>query len=204
MANNTSKSFKNNWAEKHKGLTVIIAVAVLFVVIGIVNVMANGYQSVSQQLAPKSTTASNNSPQSPQPALVVPKYSIVHEVTTKRYDGAVVYYLLIEPVDTNTASFKDTVKAVIKDMVAKKGNKLSLELHDSQASLDVSYKQYGDMSLGRPRNDAENKEEERHFVAAFDGELQTNLYLNQLDFFPAATEQSPVTGQYVGSEEFRP
>lgn len=49
--------------------------------------------------------------------------------------------------------------------------------------LDLHYRQYGDLSLGRVRTPAESELLSRHLVAAFSGALSTDLYPNTLYWF---------------------
>lgn len=130
-------------------------------------------------------------------------YQLVYELSDKRYDGGRDLYVLINPVDLSSDKFKDSVKAIIRDVVSKKGNKISIEIHDKRESLDLSYKQYGDMSLGRVRTQAESDEQEIHYIAVYSGELETGPYINSLSFFPGASKDNSVVGKYVGTLEFR-
>ena len=132
------------------------------------------------------------------------KYTIIHTITTQRYDGGVTYYVLIDPIDLKNDKFKDNIKSIIRDIVKKKGGKITIEFHDKIESLNISYKQYGDMSLKRPRNQREEEIEAVHFIAAFSGQLKTYAYFNTLDFFTVAFSDHPIVGKYGEQIEFNP
>ena len=131
-----------------------------------------------------------------------PKYQILYELSNKRYDGGKNYYVLIDPVDLSSDSFKNDIKTIAKKIVAKKDNKISIEIHDKKATLDLSYKQYGDMSLGRVLNQSELDERAIHLIADYSGDLETNIYLNSLSFFPGAFEDNAKVGKYLETIEF--
>lgn len=131
-----------------------------------------------------------------------PKYQIVYELSNKRYDGGKNYYVLIDPVDLSSDSFKNDIKTIAKKIVTEKGKKISIEIHDKKTTLDLSYKQYGDMSLGRVLNQSELDERAIHLIADFSGDLETNIYLNSLSFFPGAFEDNTKVGKYLETIEF--
>lgn len=131
-----------------------------------------------------------------------PKYQIMYELLNKRYDGGKNYYVLIDPVDLSSDSFKNDIKNIAKKIVTEKGNKISIEIHDKKTTLDLSYKQYGDMSLGRVLNQSELDERAIHLIADFSGNLETNIYLNSLSFFPGAFEDNTKIGRYLETIEF--
>lgn len=116
--------------------------------------------------------------------LPVPPYKVVYSLSNKRYDGGENYYVLTDSVDLNNKDFKEGIKLIVIDMVKKNGAKISIEIHDDVNSLNVSYKEYGDMSLNRPTTDQENKFMSIHHIATFQGDLETGLYLNTLYYFP--------------------
>lgn len=133
-----------------------------------------------------------------------PRYEILHTVKDKRYDGGDEHYVLIDPVDLSTDQFKEDIKVLVRALVKEKGKKQSFEFHDSRESLDISYKQYGDMSLGRPRTSEEDKILAVHYIAAFSGQLETGIYKNTLQFFLATFKDNPDVGKYVETLEFNP
>jgi hypothetical protein len=104
----------------------------------------------------------------PEPTLQEPvQFEVVYTLTTVRFDGGTTLYVLIEPVDLTSSAFKEDVKEVIRTLVAQHGAKTSIEVHDAMTSLEVSYKQYGDLSLGRNRTADEDADQALHCVAAF-------------------------------------
>jgi hypothetical protein len=135
------------------------------------------------------------------PKLATVSYQIVNE-THSRYDGAPTEYVLINPVNLSTTQFKNDVRSGLRDIVRKNGGKISVEIHESAGSLAVSYRQHGDMSLGRTRTSAEDDIEARHFVGAYDGELAPAPSPHDLQWFPAAFTSTPGVGPYVGNEEY--
>lgn len=139
-----------------------------------------------------------------QNKLDILKYQIVYIVENQRADKATCYYILIDEIDLSDNSFKNDIEAIIKDMVNKKGKKLSIEIHDHLKSLEVSYKQYGDKSLGRFRTDEEDKIQERHYIAAFSGELSTGIFFNTLYYFLNVDSVSAEVGKYADIIEFTP
>ncbi len=139
-------------------------------------------------------------------AEVTPKYNykIIHEIG-KRFDGAISYYVLIDPVDAETTEFKDIVHYTVNDLVQTKGNNISVEIYDNKDALDLHYKLYGDMSLDRVLNREEYIFVGNHHVAGFSGELETDLFYNTLYYYPAANvEDNPLVGKYAGAVEFNP
>ena len=116
-------------------------------------------------------------------------YKVVHVLPRQGREDR--YYLLMDPVDLSSAAFKSNVKAIITELVSEHGP-LYIEFHDSLKSLTTSYKQYGDLSLGRNRTAAEDAEQERHYIAQYLGGSD-----HTLSFFPASTSGSPGVGRYV-------
>jgi hypothetical protein len=140
----------------------------------------------------------------PTTAPQVPRYDVVYSLSNKRFDGGKSLYILIDPIDLSNGAFKDTIKQLIRVLVAQNGAKTSIEVHDSRNSLTISYKQYGDLSLGRNRTKQEDEEQALHFVAAFSGDLSTGIYRNTLQFFIAAFSDHPLVGRYVETIDFEP
>lgn len=134
----------------------------------------------------------------------IPQYEVVQTISAHRFDGASQYYVLMDSVDLTNDDFKADVKRIISDMATKNGGKISIEVHDSQESLDLSYKQYGDLSLKRTLTDAETSMEAEHFIAAFDGQMSTGSYMNTLSFFPGAFTTHETVGEYIETIEFNP
>ena len=150
-------------------------------------------------------TAKREATEPPAPPVTAPEHTLVYVASGKRYDGGSAYYaLLTTPVDISTEEFKEGIRALVQSIVAERGRGISIELHDNRESLDLSYKQYGDQSLDRALTQGERDVLARHFIASFDGELDTGIYRNTLMFFPSAFRQHSVVGRYVASEEFNP
>lgn len=132
------------------------------------------------------------------------EYEIVYTINGKRYDGGSNYYVLIPAINPSSNDFKNDIEAIINDIVKAKGKKVSIDIFDSRDALDILYKQYGDMSLGRPRTDAENENLARHSIAGFSGDLETDIFLNTLYFFPSAMSDHVIVGKYVETIEYNP
>ncbi len=169
----------------------------IFVLAVIISSLSDEPKNLSQETSVKT----NQEPSLQTPELNNPNFKIIYTITNKRFDGGVNYYVLIDPVDLSNDSFKEDIKAIVKQMVEKKGPNISIELHDKIESLQISYKQYGDLSLGRPRTNAEEKLMAIHYIAGYQGNLETGLYYNTLWYFPINTE---VNTKYSGNEEFNP
>ena len=122
----------------------------------------------------------------------VPQYQSINSTTKKRYDGEKTIYVLINQQDLSNDSFKKDIKAIVKDLVEKNGEKISIEFHDKKESLDISYKQYGDLSLGRPRTKEEDNLVAIHYIATFQGEMKNGKFFNTLSFFPLAGDNKTV------------
>lgn len=131
-------------------------------------------------------------------------YEILKE-TTKRFDDAKSYFVLIEPIDKTNNKFKKEIKKFINQIVSKKGSKISIDFLDNKDALELMYKShYGANTLGRVLNKNELKVLANHSVASFSGELETGIYLNSLYFFPSAFKETPVVGKYVETIEYNP
>ncbi|WP_342433238.1 hypothetical protein [Neobacillus sp. FSL H8-0543] len=131
------------------------------------------------------------------------EYDIVYSYK-QRADGGISYYVLIDPVDIKSASFNDKVKQIIEKLVEEKGKKISVEIFDDEKALELTYKQYGDLSLDRPLNESENNLKAIHYIAAYSGDLKTGLFLNTLYYFPSAFSDTAQVGKYVETLEFNP
>ena len=160
-------------------------------------------QEVKSETPPANTV--ENTPQivetAQQQEIQIPKYEIIHEVSGKRYDGAKIYYVLIDPVKLSDASFKDDVKAIINNITKEKGAKISVIIYDKKSSLESSY---DEASYQKIPTQKEKTEGEIHNVAIFSGELKTDIYLNTLSFFPATFRDNKTVGKYLETIEFNP
>ena len=166
------------------------------------NEPANGFGGAKEQSQNENSQPIQKT--MPTPEVKIPKYEVAHEVTQQRYDKGVVYYILINPIDLSSSTFKDGIKSIVKKMVEEKGGKISIHVYDKKTALETGYKQYGDMSLDRPLTKQENDEASIHNVGIFSGELKTGAYLNTLMFFPATFTDNPKVGKYVETVEFNP
>lgn len=158
------------------------------------------YDSTTQEQTRVSKTEQIDTAQ--QVEEVVPDYEIVHELSKARFDGGKSFYVLVSSINLSSNAFKDDIKNIFRDIVSKKGNKISIEIYDNRASLDLSYKQYGDMTLGRTLNQNELNNRALHLIATYDGNLSTNIYTNTLSFFPGAFKDTATVGKFVETVAF--
>lgn len=132
------------------------------------------------------------------------KHEILHE-TVKRYDKAPSYFVLIDEVDLSNDKFKDEIKNLINKIVTEKGAKISIDILDNKNALELFHKShYGANTLGRILNKSELAQLEKHSVASFSGELETDMYLNTLYFFPSASKSTSKVGKFVEIVEYNP
>ena len=139
-----------------------------------------------------------------EPTTDIPKHEIIYTLDNERYDGGINYYVLIDPVELDNNNFKEDIKDIIKSLVKEKGTKISVEIHDNKDSLIISYKEYGDLSLGRLTTKEEDNLMATHLIATYNGELKTDLYFNTLYFFIAASSNNPTVEKYISTIEFNP
>lgn len=132
-----------------------------------------------------------------------PRYTVIYTKPKHRSDQASAYWILIDTVDLSSDAFKSDVENVVRKLINEEGSKISLSIFDDRSALDVNYKQYGDLSLGRVRTDEESQAQERHFVATFDGDYKefNFQYDDELTYFPGAIKSTPIVGQYKAMVE---
>ncbi|WP_168124009.1 hypothetical protein [Paenibacillus sp. HB172176] len=132
-------------------------------------------------------------------------YEVVYTISNERFDKGTNLYVLLNPVnlDEPTKLFSD-IKLIINKLIKEYEPKTSIDFFDKKEVLDLEYKLYGDLSLGRNTTPEENKERELHIIAGFSGDLTTDLYLNTLYLFPSADSSTPKVGKYVSIEEYNP
>lgn len=131
-------------------------------------------------------------------------YEIIHQVRGQRYDGGVILYVLVDGINLSNDSFKKEVKKLIDEIVRTKGNKISIEFHSNREALDLSYSEYGNNSLGRILTPYEIDKIGETYFAAFSGELEIEVFLNTIYFFPGAFTDNAKVGKYVGYIEYNP
>ena len=191
-----------NWSKKKK---IIVGTIVFLFFIGLINSSPEEKKAQTTQTPSEVTKVSEPVKNEPQEAVQpqeTAKYEVVYTKGDIRYDGGVSYYVLIDPVNLDTEDFKMQTTQIIKDMISKQGNKISIEIYDDKPTLELSYKQYGDMSLGRVRTDEETKMLAIHMISSYDGDLETGTYKNTLSYFPGAFKDNPNVGKYVQTIEY--
>lgn len=131
------------------------------------------------------------------------EYEIVYEVKDIRYDGGISYYVLVDKVDLSTPDFKNDIKKAIDEIVRLKGEKISIDFVNDRDILDLLYK-YNTLMLNRLLTDEEMDKRGDSLVAAFSGQLETDIYFNTLYFFPGTFTDNPRVGKYVDVLEYNP
>lgn len=161
----------------------------------------NKEENKTEQTASKSETEEATEEIETIPTI---KYEILHE-TVKRYDKAPSYFVLIDEVDLSNDKFKDDIKNLINKIVTEKGAKISIDILDNKNALELFYKShYGANTLGRILNKSELAQLEKHSIASFSGELETDMYPNTLYFFPSASKSTAKIGKFVEIIEYNP
>jgi PBP1b-binding outer membrane lipoprotein LpoB len=131
-------------------------------------------------------------------------YEIIYTLTNKRFDKGQNLYVLLEPIKLESASLKDEITQLINELVKEKGEKTSIDFYDNKETLELDYKLYGDLSLGRNTTKKENENLALHHIAGFSGSLSTDLFENTLYMFPNADSDHPDVGDLVSIEEYNP
>jgi len=132
-------------------------------------------------------------------------YQIVYELSDKRYDGGKNFYVLVDKIDLSSADFKNDIKKMVDEIVKTKGGKIWIDFVNNRETLDLIYKShYGSNTLGRVLTKAEMDKVGESLVAQFSGQLETDIYLNTLSFFPGTFTDNPKVGKYVETIEYNP
>lgn len=185
-----------------------IAIVIVLLIIGMTvsNDIEKTTSSNKQKEEIKSEQIITKSEDKTKDAEIIPtiKYEILHE-TIKRYDKAPSYFVLIDEVDLSNDKFKEDIKNLINKIVTEKGGKISIDILDNKNAIDLFYKShYGANTLGRILNKNELAQLEKHSVASFSGELETDMYPNTLYFFPSASKSTAKVGKYVEIIDYEP
>lgn len=139
-----------------------------------------------------------------EPEKTTISYKITQTVTGKRYDGGIIYYVVIDPVDLSSEAFKNNIKDLTNKITKEKGGKISIEFFDSEVTSDVHYKEYVEMSLTPQETKDAQADMGIHYVASFSGELESGIYKNSLMFFPGTFKSNQTVGKYVDTIEYNP
>jgi hypothetical protein len=132
-------------------------------------------------------------------------YQIVYELSNIRYDGGKNFYVLVDKIDLSNADFKNDIKKMVDEIVKIKGGKISIDFVNNKEVLELIYKSnYGNNTLGRILTKAEMDKIGNSNVAQFSGQLETDIYLNSLSFFPGTFTDNPNVGKYVETIEYNP
>ena len=139
------------------------------------------------------------------------EYEIIYTLNHLRYDGAITYYVLIDPIDLSDDSFKEHIKEIIRKIVEEKDKKISIELFDKRSSLENGYKdgKFDEaMDLEEWKNwftDEIINDLAIHSIATYDGELENYFYLNTLSFFTYSDyAENTAVHKYEETIEFNP
>ena len=140
-------------------------------------------------------------------------YEIIRTLNV-RVDGAVTYYVLIDPIDLSNDSFKEDIKEIIKKIVEEKGRKIDIEIFDKRDSLENGYKdenfveEIGDLEeWDNWFTDEIIKDLAIHSIASFVGENDYGPYFNTLFFFiysDSVDSENIVTSKYAEIIEYNP
>lgn len=132
-------------------------------------------------------------------------YQIVYELSDIRYDGGKNLYVLVDKIDLSNADFKNDIRKMVDEIVKIKGGKISIDFINNKEVLDLIYKShYGNNTLGRILTKAEMDKIGNSNVAQFSGQLETDIYLNTLSFFPGTFTDNQKVGKYVETIEYNP
>ena len=167
---------------------------------------SNNQEETNSSLDSVSTVDSSQIPSKENKGKVTStrNYEIVYALSNKRFDKGINLYVLLEPSKAEDPTFIDDIKLIINELVEEHGKKTSIDFYDNREVLDLDYKLYGDLSLGRNTTSEENKELALHHIAGFSGDLTTDLYLNTLYLFPNADSDTPKVGEMVSIKEYNP
>ena len=186
-----------NWFKRHKIITGIIALVVLFAAIGAANDKTD---------TTKNSSNSNNSSQQAN----VPKYDVVHRSTDERFDHAETLHVVIDPVNLSNDAFKQGVKAIVKDIATKKNFKeFTVNVYDN---ADTAAWQYNKSTPSNP-TEAKAKLDDRaqHLIANYSGGIDLDTAKTStadkaysISFYPGADKTTANVGKYVGTEQFKP
>jgi len=123
-------------------------------------------------------------------------HEIVFEDKKTRYDGGIIYYVLIDPVNLSSDSFKNEIKSLIKRIVSEKGNKISIDIYDQYEALESVYNENTNPSSFTGFDQKVYDNQVLHNIAVYDGELETSPNYNSLIFFPGASTGYPTVSKY--------
>jgi hypothetical protein len=134
-------------------------------------------------------------------------YKIMFTETNIREDKGNSYYLLIDPVIDTTndwvGDFKPLIKQIIYEITQQYGGNISILFFDDIGTLHMQH-EWDTVGLDRLVTKEERENRILHFIANFDGELETNPYFNELVFFLGASPDNALVGKYVEDIEYNP
>lgn len=142
------------------------------------------------------------------PEVTVPRYSVVAQRTADRPDRLSTFYVVVDPVDTRSDSFKSAIRAILQRLaVENDGPNFSASVFDNLAAAqtEVSYLSnpyvFSDAVLAA--RDSFNND---HLVASYVGGIGTDAPASGiLLWFPEAEATAPATvRQWVSAEVWSP
>lgn len=144
---------------------------------------------------------------SPNPP-AVPRYNVIAQRQDDRPDKVVTYYVVIDPVDPTTDSFKAMVKQVIAALSSSNGGPMfSAVIWDrlSAAQTEVSFRSNPDL-FSTEMLDAREAFNAQHLVAEYVGGVAVygKPPSYQLLWFPKTRFEAPRLGQWVSAETWKP
>jgi hypothetical protein len=158
---------------------------------------------------PTSIPTRKPAPPAEQPA-PKPKYQILKESKSERFDKAPTLYVLVDPVDTSNDGFKSTIKTVVQDISKeRKSADFTVYIYDNAQVAAWEYSQ----GIPHGQADAESKaaQSAQHLIADYSGGIDVDTAQRStadkaytVSYFSGADKQTPVVGHWVGTEQFKP
>jgi len=137
----------------------------------------------------------------------IPDYKVCHSYKF-RFDGGISYYVYVKGCDYKLKTYKEDIRAIVSDMVKKKGKKLSIEFFNSEETLNNAFFKYYNQVTKQENRLLTKKEiidNEHHYIAMFSGGGGAEYgFNNRLDFYPCTGPDSLVTKQYMANEIYNP
>lgn len=151
------------------------------------------------------TSATSTPPVITVSAPATPNYKIIAKTTNQRFDHKPNYYIVIDPVDVSTDSFKQTVKLVLRAVARTNGGdpNFSADVFDDESTANTAYSYDTSNGIGVNASDlkAQADQEKQHCVAMYNGGVN-NEY--EIAWYPENLVSSPNVGKYVSYEQWKP
>ena len=180
------------------GVRIIVASALLLLT-------ACGSPGGNNVSEPATSTAAATTTLSP----ATPQYSVVGKsiMSTMRYDGEPIYYVVMDPVNLTNDGFKENVKLIVHALAKTEGDPdFSARVFDNRAIAAETFSRVSDPPLSQEPDEirAAEESEGQHLVAIYSGGLATTPDPYVLMWYPDAVTGTPNVGHYVDSEQWKP